>query len=217
MVLASLTLVWLTAPALRQEPVKPNPFEGEIVKYEEADRKNPPAHGGIVFVGSSSIRLWTTLKEDFPGKNVINRGFGGSQISDSVHFAKRIVTPYKPKMIVFFAGTNDIASGKSPKAALADFMQFVGVVRKELPKVNIAYISITPAPSRWEKIHDIKWANGLIKEYTQRGPNLQFVDVFSQFLDAKGGPRPELFVSDQLHMNPFGYAIWKKAVAPILP
>ncbi len=172
--------------------------------------------GGIVFVGSSSIVLWKTLRSDFPGYNLINRGFGGSQISDSVRYAQRIVTPYQPRMVVFFAGTNDIASGKSAQTVFADYKAFVGKVREKLPTIPIAYISITPAPSRWDKLSVIKKANALIKGYATKERHLIFVDVFREMLDEKSGPRPELFGSDQLHMNEKGYAIWKKAVAPIL-
>jgi lysophospholipase L1-like esterase len=216
LVAAVLALTGIARADFVQEPQAP-PFEADIRRFEEADAKNPPAKGGIVFVGSSSIVLWKTLKEDFPGHNVINRGFGGSQISDSIRYAHRIVTPYEPKMIVFFAGTNDIASGKSAETVFADYKAFVGKVREKLPKAPIAYISISPAPSRWDKVEIMKKANGLIKDYAQKEKNLLFVDVFSQMLDERGGPRPELFVQDQLHMNDKGYVIWRKAVGAILP
>jgi lysophospholipase L1-like esterase len=206
--------------ALAQIPVLARqteaPFESDIRQFEAQDAKNPPVPGGIVFVGSSSIVRWTTLKEDFPNHNVINRGFGGSHISDSVRFADRIVTPYKPKMVVFFAGTNDLADGKSAEAVFDDYKQFVGKVRDKLPNTVIAFISITPAPSRWANLEKVKKANELIKNYSHHERKLLFVDVFRQMLDANGGPRPELFVEDQLHMNPKGYAIWIKAMSPIV-
>jgi lysophospholipase L1-like esterase len=207
----------LAAPTLAGRGQEPVPFEADIKRFEAADAKNPPAKGGIVFVGSSSIVLWKTLKEDFPGYNVINRGFGGSQVSDSVRFARRIVTPYKPKMIVFFAGTNDIAGGKSAETVFNDYRAFVDIVRSELPTTRIAYISISPAPSRWSKLEEVKKANSLIRDYSLKERDLIFVDVFSSMLDEKGGPRPDLFGPDQLHMNPTGYAIWRKLVAPLLP
>lgn len=193
------------------------PFESDIERFEVQDRVQPPAPGGVVFVGSSSIVRWTTLAEDFPGYNVINRGFGGSQISDSIRFAKRIVTPYKPSMVVFFAGTNDIASGKSAQTVFEDFQQFVSVVRSDSATVPIVYISITPAPSRWKQLDAVKTANRLIKDYCRHHPNLRFVDLFRYYLTPQGGPRPELFVADQLHMNPDGYKFWKKAIGPLLP
>jgi lysophospholipase L1-like esterase len=192
------------------------PFESDIEHFEAQDAKTPPIPGGIVFVGSSSIVRWTTLKEDFKNYNVINRGFGGSEISDNIRFANRIVTPYKPKVIVFFAGTNDIEAGKSADTVFEDYKQFVIKVRDKLPGVKIIYISISPAPSRWQHLGEMKKANSLIKGYSLHGHNLLFMDVFDQMLTPSGGPRPELFVEDQLHMNPKGYAIWMRALTPIL-
>lgn len=194
-----------------------SPFEPEIVAYEAADKVNPPQKDGIVFVGSSSIKLWKTLKQDFPGKNVIGRGFGGSQLSDSIKFAKRIITPYKPKMIVLFAGTNDIASGKTAETVAADFGKFVSTVRAELPNVRIAFISLSPSPVREARWPVFRKANDLIRKQTIDGENLGFIDVFPAMLNESGGPRPEIFVSDRLHMNADGYKIWKKVVGPFLP
>jgi lysophospholipase L1-like esterase len=193
------------------------PFEADIRRFEAADAINRPKPGGIVFVGSSSIVRWATLQQDFPDYNVINRGFGGSEVSDSVRFADRIITPYKPKMVIFFAGTNDIAVGKSAATVFDDYKQFVAKVRAKLPDVVIAYISISPAPSRWSKLDEMKRANSLIQNYSKRQRKLLFVNTFPQMVDAHGGPRPELFVADQLHMSPLGYAIWVKLVRPILP
>lgn len=199
------------------EGPKPLPYESHIASVEKADAANPPARGGIVFIGSSSIRLWKTLKEDFPGHNVINRGFGGSQISDSVNFAQRIVTPYEPRMVVFYAGSNDVNAGKSPERVLADYQAFVAKVREKQPNVPIAFIAIAPSPSRWPKIEEVKKANALIEQFSSLVPNLKFVDIFPLMLDEKGQPRPELFVADQLHMNEKGYAIWTTALKPMLP
>lgn len=192
------------------------PFESDIRQFEEADAKNPPAKGSVLFVGSSSIRLWNTLAQDFPGVPVINRGFGGSQIIDSVRYVHRIVTPYEPRMIVLFAGTNDIANGKSGTEVFADFKAFVGAVREKLPTTPIVNIAITPAPSRWHLIERTKLANRLIREYCESHRDLTFVDTYSRMLDRTGRPRPELFVSDQLHLNAAGYALWADALRPIV-
>jgi lysophospholipase L1-like esterase len=202
--------------ALSAAPAQENRFESEIAAFEKADLTAPPAPGGIVFVGSSSIRLWKTLDKDFPQYHVINRGFGGSYVSESVHFAKRIVTPYRPKIVVFFAGTNDIADGKTPETVADDYRAFVAVVREDLPSAKFVYISISPAPSRWDKVDAIRKANQLIQEGTREDKNQRFLDTFSLMLDAKGGPRPELFVEDRLHLNPSGYALWVKALTPVL-
>ena len=194
----------------------PYPYEPDIEAFEKADALNPPSKGQIVFVGSSSIRFWKSLATDFPDKKVLNRGFGGSHVLDSVHFAQRIVTPYQPKMIVYYSGTNDIADNMPPETIFAHYKAFVAKVREKLPTTPIAFISISPTPARWSKVEDMKKANSLIENFSNTTPNLKFIDIFPLMLDAKGQPRPELYV-DNLHMNPTGYAIWVKAVAPFLP
>ncbi len=206
-------LQWASLPAV----TPPLPFENDIQAFEAADKQNMPAKGGVLFVGSSSIRLWNSLKQDFPNLNVINRGFGGSHIIDSVHFADRIVTPYAPKMIVFYAGTNDLADGEKPEVLLGQYMEFVAKVRAKQPTVPIAFIAVSPAPSRWDNAANIRKTNALIEQFCSLVPGLSYIDTFSLMLDANGQPIPELFVGDRLHMTPKGYAIWAKTVAPYLP
>ena len=207
------------APRLRAEP-SPDPFakwEKEIAAFEEMDRQNPPPKKGIVFVGSSSIRKWTTLAEDFPHHQVLNRGFGGSQLIDSVHFADRIVLPYQPRMVVLYAGGNDINAGKTPTQVFADFRAFVKKIRPKLPRAKIAYISIAGNPARWAQVERVKKANALIKDYIDGRPRMKFIDVFSRMLGSDGQPRPEIFVQDRLHMNAEGYKLWTEIIGPYLP
>jgi lysophospholipase L1-like esterase len=192
-------------------------WEKEIAAFEEKDRQNPPPKNAIVFVGSSSVRKWTTLTEDFPHHQVINRGFGGSQLIDSVHFADRIVLPYEPRMVVLYAGGNDIHAGKSAEQVFADFQAFVATIRAKLPKTEIAYISIAGNPSRWKEVEKVKEANGLIASYIKDKPGLKFIDVFPHMLGSDGLPRPEIFVADQLHMNAEGYKLWTQIVGQYLP
>ncbi|MFZ4507898.1 MAG: SGNH/GDSL hydrolase family protein [Fimbriimonas sp.] len=196
---------------------QPNQYEEEVQKLVAQDAKQPPKPGGVVFVGSSSVRLWKTLATDFPKLNVINSGFGGSEISDSVYFAKRIVTPYKPKMVVLFAGTNDVANGKAPETIVGSFREFVSTVRRELPKARIAYIAISPAASRFDKIDAIRRTNALIQAECSKGKNLVFINTFPHLLTADGQARPELFVEDRLHLNAEGYALVRTIVGPYLP
>jgi len=193
-----------------------NKWENEIRAFEQSDSTNKPPQNGILFIGSSSIRLWKTLKEDFPGLPVINRGFGGSHISDSIHFAERIVFPYKPRMIIMYAGANDINDGKSPKQVCNDFKAFVEKVHSQLPSAKIGFISISPNPARWGQIQKVREANQLIKEYTQTDKLLFYIDTFSHMLGEDGLPRPEIFVEDKLHMNSQGYEIWKRVISPYL-
>jgi lysophospholipase L1-like esterase len=191
-------------------------WEKDIAKFEAGDRLNPPPQNGILFIGSSSIRLWKTLAEDFPGLPVFNRGFGGSQIADSLHFADRIVIPYHPRQIVMFAGSNDINAKKSPQQVFTDFVAFRERVRRELPKTRITYIAITPCESRWKQLAQVDETNGLIAAYCAEDSLLDFVDTRSDILGQDGHPRKELFRDDQLHLSPKGYEIWTSRVRPFL-
>jgi len=204
-------------PALPAMPV-PNTlaFEKEILAFEAADRTNPPPAGGVLFIGSSSIRLWKTLAEDFPKHRVLNRGFGGSQIIDSVRYHKRIVLPYKPRLIVLYAGGNDINAGKTPERVFADYQRFVTNILAALPETRIAYISIAPNPARWAQVDKVRAANSLIEAHTRTDARLAFIDVFPKMLGADGQPRPEIFVEDRLHMNAEGYKLWRGIVGPVL-
>ena len=169
-----------------------------------------------MFIGSSSIVKWKTLAEDFPGMPVINRGFGGSRIPDSIRFADRIVLPYHPKRIFLYAGDNDIAGGHSPQQVLADFKTFVETVRAGQSDVPIYFISLKPSPSRAKFIPKVLEANSLIQAYTKEGKDLFYIDVATPMLDSEGKARPELFGKDMLHMNRSGYEIWIKIIAPLL-
>jgi lysophospholipase L1-like esterase len=191
-------------------------WESEIATFERADRENPPPKGAVLFIGSSSIRMWTTLAQDFPEHAVINRGFGGSEIADSVYFAERIVLPCEPRLIVFYAGGNDLNAGKSPQEVAADFKAFVAKVQAKLPQTEIAYISIAGNPARWAQVEKVKATNAMIEEFTKTTPRLKFINVFPHMLGSDGLPRPEIFLSDRLHMNAAGYELWTKIVRPFL-
>ena len=195
---------------------KTNSFEKEILAFESSDKTNPPPKHAVLFTGSSSIRLWKTLTQDFPQYRVINRGFGGSQISDCIFFADRIVTPYEPNVIVFYAGGNDINAGKSPEQVFADFKVFATKVREALPETRLTYISIAPNPARWAQVDKVRAANRLIAEYTREHPKLGFIDTFSKMLGEDEQPLPDIYLADRLHMNAKGYALWKGIIAPLL-
>ena len=218
-----IVLALAFAPVLRaddQAPAKAHDFakwESEIAAFEKADAQTPPAKGGIVFVGSSSIRLWKTLAEDFPQHRVLNRGFGGSEIADSVHFADRIVLPYAPRMVVLYAGGNDLNNGRQPEEVFADFKAFAEKVRAALPAAELAYISSAGNPARWAQVEKVRALNGLIAAYLKEQPNMKFIDVFTRMLGDDGLPKPDIFVADKLHMNPEGYKIWTEVIRPLLP
>lgn len=193
-----------------------NPFEKEIAAYEAADKASPSPQGAVVFTGASGIRLWHTLAQDFPGVTVINRGFGGSQLSDSVFFAERIVVPYHPKAVVIQAGGNDINAGKSPEQVLADFQAWVTKVRAALPDVRLVYLGQGPSPARWAQREKQQQANRLIRDYIAAGKNMAFVDIWSPCLGPDGEPRPELYVADKLHPSVEQYQIRAKLIRPAL-
>jgi lysophospholipase L1-like esterase len=192
-------------------------WEPDIRAFEEHDRQHPPAPGGVLFVGSSSIALWTTLAADFPGLNVLNRGFGGSQIHEVTACVPRIVLPYRPKQIVMYCGSNDVVDGhRTADQVVADFKAFVATVHRSLPDTRIAYISNAPNPARWSYRGVWTDLNARIAAFTQTDPRLAFIDIWPAMLGSDGGPRPELFVADQLHMNANGYAIWTRIVGNFL-
>ena len=191
-------------------------WEKDIKAFEAHDRTNPPPAGAILFIGSSSIRRWTNLSETFPEFQVINRGFGGSQIADSVAFVDRIVIPYHPREIIFYAGGNDINAKKTPEQVAADFDAFCDKVHAALPDTRICFVSIAPNPARWAQIAQIRRANRLIKDYCFWTRHVEYIDVHPSMLGKDGKPLPDIYVADRLHMNPKGYAIWEKIIRPYL-
>lgn len=212
---AKAAQVGTTAPAANQSNFAQ--WEKEIAAYEQMDRTNPPPKGALLFIGSSTIRLWKTLAEDFPKHRVINRGFGGSQIADATHFAERIIFPYEPRMIFLRAGGNDIHAGKSPAQVFEDFKAFVAKVHARLPQTEIVYISLSPSIARWNEAEQNRELNRLVKEYVARTPRLKYIETYDTTLGPDGKPRPELFVEDQLHFNAAGYKLLAERVRPYLP
>ena len=187
-------------------------WEKDIQKFEEEDKKQAPPEGAVVFAGSSSIRLWPDLQKDFPGHKVIQRGFGGSQMADLLHYADRIILPYKPSKVVVYEGDNDIASDKEPAQVAREFEQLVRRIQKELPRTEVYFLAIKPSPSRWKLAQKGRAANALIESYAERTPRVHYVDIWTPMLNDEGKPRPELFVEDMLHMNREGYDVWVKAL-----
>lgn len=210
---AALAAVFLPGVTAALEAVER--WEPEIRAFEVADRAAPPAKGGIVFTGSSSVRMWD-LAAAFPGAGALNRGFGGSQLADAVAYAGRIVAPYEPRLVVLYAGDNDIAAGKKAEEVAADFTRFAKLVHGWLPKTVILYLSIKPSPQRWALSPEMKKANRLIQAAVKKGKRLKYLDVSTPLLGKDGTPRPELYLADGLHLSPEGYAVWNGLLAPLL-
>jgi lysophospholipase L1-like esterase len=191
-------------------------WEKEISAFEKADQASRPPKKGIVFTGSSSIRLWEGLNRDFPEKKILNRGFGGSETDAVAYFADRIVVPYQPRQVVIYVGDNDLAAGKSPEKVLADFKDLFRRIRRQVPQATITFISIKPSPSRMKILKEVRETNKLVKGFLASQKKTGYVDVFTPMLQANGKPRPELFRADSLHMTRAGYVIWAAALKPYL-
>lgn len=195
----------------------PERFEKAIRAFEAKDQEEPPQSGAIVCIGSSSIRIWhETISKDLAPLTVIPRGFGGSNMNDALHYADRIVMPYKPRAVVIYEGDNDVAQGIAPKRIAATFRAFVSKVHKHLPETRIYFLSIKPSISRRKLWPQMEEANRLIADECSKGKQLIYVDVASRMLDTDGKPRKDIFQSDNLHMRRSGYVIWRDVLRPIL-
>jgi lysophospholipase L1-like esterase len=192
------------------------PFADEIASFAAADKVAMPPANGVLFVGSSTIRMWPSLNSDFAGVPLIQRGFGGSELNDVVHYANRIVIPYKPRLIVLYAGDNDLAVAKTPAKVFNEYKEFVQVVERALPDTRIAFVSIKPSIARWALIDQIRSANSMVKNFMSSDPRLLYVDTFTAMLGPDGKPRKELFIEDGLHMSAAGYALWRDILNPIV-
>ena len=194
---------------------EPARFDTEIARFEAWDRMNSCPQNAVLFVGSSSIRLWPTA-ESFAGLPVINRGFGGSHISDVNHFAERIVLKYEPGTVVFYAGDNDIAAGKSPRQVIDDSQAFIELIHRRLPDTLIVYLPIKPSLARWDKWPRMSEANTAVAKLAASDERLEYLDTATVLLGDDGRPRPELFLDDGLHLNARGYSLWNEVLRPTL-
>jgi lysophospholipase L1-like esterase len=200
------------------EAIAQLPFENEIAAFKKQDSISFPQKNAILFVGSSSFRMWTDVQSDFPGYTIINRGFGGSTLPDVIRYTDDIIIRYHPKQVVIYCGDNDLASSDTVTASMVAtrFQQLFYAIRKNLPATNISYVSIKPSPSRMHLIDKMKRANTLIKSFLKKQRNASYIDVFNPMLAANHQPKQEIFLEDNLHMNKKGYAIWQKAIQPYL-
>lgn len=213
--LVSVTALCISSGAYCDAP-DPNPgrFAKAIETFTAWDIKNSFPENAILFVGSSSVRLWPTATA-FPGKSIINRGFGGSEISDVIHFYDQVIKPYAPTKIFLYAGDNDIERGKTADQVFEDYKELVAMVQSDFPKVELIFISIKPSKQRWEKWPQMMEANRMIRKFSEEQPNLRYADLATPLLDADGNPL-DVFVDDGLHLNERGYFLWQQALAPYL-
>jgi len=205
----------LLTQAVAQAAEPADRWEADIVAFEQQDQVQPPARGGVVFAGSSSIRMWD-LAASFPQLGALNRGFGGSQMSDLLRYVDRIVIKYEPRVVVIYEGDNDLASGESPAQVADEFRQLAERLRAQSPMTDVIFLSIKPSVARWQLYPQMQQANAKIAEYCQRHPRLHFLDVGHVLLNEQGQPRPELFADDGLHLNAAGYQRWSALAQPLI-
>ncbi len=207
-----LSAAFAPAQTYDREPL----WEKEIAAFAEIDRKQTPPENAVLFVGSSSIRMWENLRTSFPKLKVINRGFGGSRLEDVNHYFNQIVAPYRPKTIVLYAGENDLNDGIAPETVAENYRKFAVMVHETMPRTKVIYVSVKPSPSRWKSAEQFRRTNELIKAQTEKDKHAEFVDVFNPMLGANGEPLTDIFREDNLHLNEKGYLIWQKILEKVL-
>ncbi len=192
-------------------------YEQEIIRFEKRDKETPVRHGGIVFIGSSSMGYWNgTVTEDMAPLSVVPRGFGGSNMNDALHYIDRIVLPYEPRAVVLYEGENDVAQKVGPARIIQTYDQFVSTVHKALPNCRIYVLSIKPSPGRMTHWPRMEATNKLLKERADQNPLVTYVDVATPMLDQNGKPRRALFREDMIHMQRAGYVVWRDTLKPVL-
>ena len=193
-----------------------NPFESEVSALEARLSQLPISSSPVVFYGSSSIRLWKSLQQDFSGYAVLNCGFGGSRLTDCVRYANRIVLPRKPSAIVIYAGDNDLAIGTPPEKVFQSFKQLFAIFRTYSPSIPIAFVSVKPSPARLMFLENILRFNRLVDDFLKTQSQTEYIDVCSDMLGQDRKPIQALFVSDQIHLSPAGYQILRKEIGEFL-
>lgn len=204
--------------ALFQVRSQERQFWNEIEAFKKQDSLRFPPKRAILFVGSSTFRVWNDLQNDFPRHRVINRGFGGSGLQHLTEYVDEIIYPYKPKQIVIYCGENDFFQGENitPDTVLMRFKKFFGLIRDKFPRTHIAYISLKPSPRRQALMPQMEKTNALVQDFLRRERRTSFISIYQEMIDAQGNPKKELFTEDNLHMNRNGYLLWKKEILPYL-
>lgn len=196
----------------------PKYWEGEIAAFERRDVSNPPPANAVLFVGGRDLRLWETLPQDMAPVPVVQRGFGGAQISHITHYLSRIILPYGPRAIIVMAGEADLADvhGRRPEDVLDDFRTLALSLRAEGEDAPIWFVSLRPSPAREERWYGAQRANALVADYVSRERGMHYLDVTAGMLDANGAIRRDLYRWDGLTLNEKGYAVLAAAIKPAL-
>ena len=207
----------ITSPSVESKSDAPFArFQNEIDNFIQQDKENSFPINGIMMTGSSSIRMWKSMKEDFPKFPVLNRGFGGATIPEVLHFTGKYIFQHEPQIIVFYCGENDISEGASPEAVFAFFKVFVKVIETRLPKTKLVYISMKPSIARWNLWPQYQAGEKLIKDFVDQNPKIEYMDASISMLGKNGEVKKDIFIEDGLHMNAKGYEGWTNQLKPIL-
>ncbi|MEZ0276167.1 MAG: GDSL-type esterase/lipase family protein [Roseimicrobium sp.] len=214
------TTTTATASASGTGTKRPDPakYAKDIAKFDEEETSGtPPPRGGIVFTGSSSVRMWKNLKSDFPDLPVLNRGFGGSVANDLIFYFDKVVLRYQPKLLVVYTGSNDINAKLTVDEAFADYTKFLTLVHEKLPETRVVVNAVKYSEKRLDQMEKVTLLNGKLEAWCKEQPWIRWIDTASHLLDKDGKPRTaEIYLKDKLHLNEKGYAEWKAILDPAL-
>ncbi len=213
LVLALLIGPFITLSVPAQGPAR---FQTEIDQFKADKTDYSRSKNLILFTGSSTIRMWTTLKEDFPDRNVLNRGFGGSYMSELLYYADSLILPHKPKVVFIYEGDNDLGSGKKADEILESAQLLIEKIHKKLPRTLICFFAAKPSLARWNLKESFIDFNRRLKAVTGNYQKVYYLDIWTPMIGADGNVRKDLFLADGLHMNRKGYDIWKEVVDEFL-
>ena len=192
-------------------------YQKELDRFAREDERKGIRTGGIVFTGSSSIKMWRHLEDNMAPIQVLNRGFGGATMPEVNGHFELLIARHQPRIVVLYAGENDISNNIYGVAdPLGSLQRYMSMMEESLPYTKTIFVSMKPSPLRWEWWEKISDGNALVKAYCDKTPNLDYLDVTADMIGEDGRPRPEIFLRDSLHMNQNGYDLWTKRIKPLL-
>lgn len=192
-------------------------WEEHIKQVREKNKKEPPVTDCVLFIGSSTFRMWQDIQSYFPDSKIVNNAFGGSYLSDLIYYFDDIVLPHNPRQVVIYEGDNDLCSSKTPEEFMEDAICLIRLIQLHYPRTTVVFVSVKPSPNRSMSIRSkYKKANSLLKTYADSHDGITYVSIWNQMLDDKGNPDKTYFTEDGIHMNKTGYELWQKALMPVL-
>ncbi|PZX55968.1 lysophospholipase L1-like esterase [Algoriphagus ratkowskyi] len=210
--ISSLVLLILIQFTFAQEIA----FQGEVTKRAKEIDDSGWEKGSVVFTGSSSVRMWKNLQEQFPEVSIINSAFGGSRADQLLIHLEQTVLRYAPSKVFIYEGDNDINSGQEVSEVMENLNELVTKIHAKYPSTIVNLIAAKPSPSRWDKKVSYLALNDMIRQFATTHDNVHFVNVWDIMLDDSGKPRADIFLGDELHMNEKGYELWKEIFIPFM-